>query len=54
MNEKINILTDAQIRSDDKVSALAEAQARTDERLNVLISTVERYISGCRNGAAEA
>jgi hypothetical protein len=53
LNGKINILTDAQIRSDDKVSALAEAQARTDGRLNVLISTVERYVSGGRNGAAE-
>lgn len=58
-DDRINLLTSAQARSDENISRLAEAesrlteaQARTEERLNIFINVVERYISG--NGGAES
>ncbi|HYY56811.1 MAG TPA: hypothetical protein VE842_05720 [Pyrinomonadaceae bacterium] len=40
---RLDILTEAQSRTGEQL-------AETDKRLNVLIETVERYISGGRNG----
>lgn len=64
--EKVDKLAGKVDRTADSVTALLaiaemhereltesrEAQARTDERLNALIDTVERYISGNRNGSS--
>ena len=59
LTEKVNIITDAQIKTEERMQALAEAQRHTDqqmaetnERLNALINTVERYVSEGRNGKA--
>jgi ABC-type transporter Mla subunit MlaD len=56
INEKVTILVDAQVRTEERVSVmtenvsnLAKSQADSDERLNALINVVERYVSG-RNG----
>ena len=38
----------------EKIDALVDAQANTDDRLNIFITTVERYISGRRNGESTA
>lgn len=57
--DRVNTLTDAQLKSEEKIAALADAQKNltdaqlaTDERLNVLITVVERHISG-NNGARQ-
>ena len=44
-DEKVNLLT-------DDLTRLAQAQARTEESLKILISVVERHISG--NGGSES
>lgn len=41
---------EAQARTDKQLAELAEAQARTDGRLNTLVDVVERYISKGSNG----
>ena len=50
LENKIEALVDAQIRTEGHVSALVESQLRTDERLNAFVTVVERYISEDRNG----
>ena len=46
MRDRVNALVEAQLTSEKKISALADAQHATDERLNVLITVVERHITG--------
>jgi hypothetical protein len=53
LNEKVSILVDAQIRTEEKVSSLAEkmtemaeAQTHTDQRLNVLIDVIGEMRNG--------
>jgi hypothetical protein len=44
----------AEIARDQRemIRGQAAAQSHTDERLNAFIDTVERYVSGRRNGQA--
>jgi ABC-type transporter Mla subunit MlaD len=56
-DDKINVLIDAQIRTEDALVTLAHSQAdltrglaNTDERVNALINTVERLIDERRDG----
>lgn len=65
-DEKINILIDSQIKTDERFAALAQAQtdlaqsqanlaqghADTGDRLNALIAMVERYLAGRGGGGA--
>lgn len=62
-DEKINILTDTQMKTDERLAALsaktderfavlAAAQVGTQEQLKSLASTVERVINERRNGQA--
>lgn len=53
MRDRVNALVDAQLKSEEKIATLADAQTHltqaqvaTEERLNVLITVVERHISG--------
>jgi len=43
---RINLLAEAQTRTDESIKRLTEAGERTDARLNILISVVDRHISG--------
>jgi allophanate hydrolase subunit 1 len=48
---RIDSLAEAQKRTDESLKRLSEAQAQTEASLKILISVVERHISG--NGGAE-
>jgi septal ring factor EnvC (AmiA/AmiB activator) len=50
LDRKMEALVDAQIRSEDEMKELRETQKETGERLNAFIDTVERLVSGRRNG----
>ncbi len=57
MRDRVNALVEAQLKSEEKIAALADAQRQltqsqtaTEEKLNVLITVVERHISGNSNG----
>lgn len=53
-NERINDLTEAQIRTDEQIKATHEQTKETDERLNALIAMVDRYIaSRGQNGSSQ-
>ena len=47
---RLDALTEAQSRTGEQLARTGEQLAETDKRLNALIETVERYISGGRNG----
>jgi hypothetical protein len=46
VRDSIKISDDRFTRLDDRLSKLTDAQKATDERLNVLISVVEKHITG--------
>lgn len=48
-DEKIVILLDAQIRTDEAFAKLAESQAHTDEKLDALIDIVRRHDENSSN-----
>jgi hypothetical protein len=48
---RINSLAEMQKRTDENLMRLSEAQTQTEASLKILISVVERHISG--NGGAE-
>lgn len=57
MRDRVNAVADAQLRSETNIATLAETQDKlakaqlvTEEKLNVLITVVERHISGQSNG----
>jgi len=50
--EKINVLIDAQLRTEDAMGRMAQAQTSTEEKLNALIATVEKIVSERGNGKA--
>jgi hypothetical protein len=39
VNDKIDALVDAQIKTDEKINALADSQAQTDEKINLLVDS---------------
>jgi len=43
--EKIALLIDAQLRTEQKIEKLTESQQSTDERLNAVIFMFEKFIS---------
>ncbi len=50
--EKIALLIDAQLRTEQKIEKLTESQQSTDERLNAVIFMFEKFISR-ENGNSE-
>jgi hypothetical protein len=46
VRDSIKISDDRFTRLDDRLSRLTDAQKATDERLNVLISVVEKHLTG--------
>lgn len=55
-NVVVNLANLTERRIEELVAAqkeLATAQKETDERLNILINTVERYLSGRKNGESQ-
>jgi len=49
-DEKINILIDSQIKTDERFAAMAAAQASAGEQLKSLAATVERILDERGNG----
>lgn len=50
VNNKINSLVDAQIRTEENLSRTDENLSLTDEKLRNLIAVVDRYFSEGRHG----
>ena len=50
LSESVRAVDGRQRAADERQRAADERGRRTDERLDALINTVERYISGRRNG----
>ena len=49
-DEKINILIDSQVKTDERFAAMAAAQAGAGEQLKSLAATVERILNERGNG----
>ncbi len=49
-DEKINILIDSQIRTDERMAELAAAQKVTEQKVQSLADSVDRIINERRNG----